>query len=114
MPVYHVLHIAGLITLFLGFGCILGGNYRTGMKWHGIGLLIMLVAGFGMLARLGLMTSLPAWVWIKMGVWLVIGFLPVLAKRQVLPNGIVVLLAVLCAVVAATLGYPVSRAALGL
>jgi len=110
---YHVLHIAGLITLFIGFGAMLGSDSKTAMKWHGIGLLIMILAGFGMLAKLGLMASLPTWVWIKMGVWLALGALPVLAKRQVLPKGVVVLIAVLLAVTAASLGYPVSRAALG-
>ena len=110
---YHVIHIAGLITLFIGFGALLGANYKSAMKWHGIGLVIMLVAGFGMLAKLGIMKSMPSWVWIKMGIWLALGALPVLAKRKVLPVGVVVLIAAILAVCAASLGYPGSRAALG-
>lgn len=110
---YHVLHIAGLLTLFIGFGALLGSNYKAAMKWHGIGLVIMIVAGFGMLGKLGLMKSLPTWSFIKMGIWLAMGALPVLAKRKVLPHGAVVFIAVLLAIFAATLGYPVSRAALG-
>ena len=111
---YHVLHVAGLISLFIGFGAMLGSDSKTAMKWHGIGLVIMLVAGFGMLGKLGLMKSMPTWVWIKMGIWLALGALPVLAKRQVLPKGAVILLAVLLAVAAASLGYPLSRAAWGM
>lgn len=110
---YHVIHIAGLIMLFIGFGALLGGNTKTAMKWHGIGLVIMLVAGFGMLAKLGIMKSMPSWVWIKIGIWLALGALPVLAKKKVLPVGGVVLIAAVLAVFAACLGYPGSRAALG-
>lgn len=111
---YHVLHLAGLLSLFIGFGALLGSDTKTAMKWHGIGLVIMIVAGFGMLAKLGIMSSMPTWVWIKIGIWLALGALPVLAKRQVLPKGAVVLIAALLAVAAASLGYPLSRAALGL
>jgi hypothetical protein len=110
---YHILHIAGLLSLFIGFGAVLAGDSKKGMKWHGIGLVIMLVAGFGMLAKLGLMKSMPVWVYVKMGVWLVIGFLPVLSKKQVLSRGVVVLIAALLAAFAASLGYPETRLALG-
>lgn len=75
------------------------------MKWHGIGLVISLVSGFGMLAKMGIMGSMPVWVWIKIALWLVLGFLPVLAKRRVLSAPLVVLIAVIVGSVLAYLGY---------
>lgn len=39
---------------------------------HGIGLLLALVGGFGLLARLGVVHGgLPAWVIAKLGIWFV-------------------------------------------
>jgi hypothetical protein len=74
------------------------------MKWHGIGLLISLVSGFGLVAKLGLSYSAP-WLIVKMALWLVLGFLPVLARRKVLPAPVVLLLAIITGAVLAWLGY---------
>jgi hypothetical protein len=48
---------------------------------HGFGMLLVLVGGFGMLARMGI-HSFPLWVWIKLIVWLALGGSMVLAKRR--------------------------------
>lgn len=48
---------------------------------HGTGLLLVLVAGFGMLARLGL-SAAAGWVMIKLVIWLVLGGLAVLPYRR--------------------------------
>ncbi|HVS13316.1 MAG TPA: hypothetical protein VMV46_05305 [Thermoanaerobaculia bacterium] len=37
---------------------------------HGAGLLVILVAGFGALAKLGFGASFPGWVWAKAAIWL--------------------------------------------
>lgn len=113
LPSYHLIHIVGLICVFVGFGALLSSeSSRNAMKWHGIGLLISLISGFGMLAKMAKMLPPDApspymntWVLIKFGLWLVLGFLPVLAKRKVLPARIVVILAVVVGVVLAYLGY---------
>ena len=103
---YHILHLLGLIFVFIGFGGLLSSEgAKKAMKWHGIGLVISLVSGFGMLAKLGLMSAMPKWVWIKIALWLVLGFLPVLAKRRVLAAPVVVLIAALIGVGLACLGY---------
>ena len=57
---YKLLHVVGLLLLFLGMG---GQLLRSGSEperapkstaiLHGVGLLAMLVGGFGMMARLG-------------------------------------------------------------
>ena len=38
---------------------------------HGLGALLILVGGFGMLARLGFLhgANLPAWLWVKVVLW---------------------------------------------
>jgi len=102
---YHLLHLLGLILVFIGFGALFTPDSRRAMKWHGIGLLISLISGFGMLAKLGIFKSMPTWVWAKIGLWLVLGFLPVLSRRGILPARMVVLLAAAIGVVLAWLGY---------
>ena len=48
---------------------------------HGVGLLIILVSGFGMLARLGLNSGFPLWIWIKLALWVVVGACAMVPKR---------------------------------
>lgn len=106
LQTYHILHLAGLICVFIGFGGLLSSEgAKKAMKWHGIGLVISLVSGFGMLAKMGIMGAMPVWVWIKIALWLVLGFLPVLAKRRVLAAPVVVLIAVIIGAALACLGY---------
>jgi hypothetical protein len=47
---------------------------------HGVMLLILFVAGFGLMARGGFSFGAP-WVWIKLAVWLIFGLLPLFMKR---------------------------------
>jgi hypothetical protein len=79
---YNVVHIVGIILLMSA----LGGAAVYGMTaappetrrarrllaiFHGTGVLLILVGGFGMLARLGVMhgAGFPGWVWVKLVVW---------------------------------------------
>jgi len=102
---YHIAHLVGLILVFVGFGALLASETaKSAMKWHGIGLVISLVSGFGLVAKLGLSYTAP-WVLVKMALWLVLGFLPVLARRKVLPAPAVLLIAVVIGGVLAYLGY---------
>jgi len=106
LETYHLLHLIGLIFVFVGFGALFSPDHRaSAMKWHGIGLLISLISGFGMLAKMGIMASMPLWVWVKIALWLVLGFLPVLARKRVLAPAAVVLIAVVVGIVLAYLGY---------
>lgn len=107
LQVYHILHLVGMMFVFIGFGSLLSSEgAKSAMKWHGIGLLISFVSGFGMLAKLGVTAwPWPTWALIKIGLWLVLGVLPVLAKRRVVAAPVVVLLAVLVGVVLVWLGY---------
>ena len=46
---------------------------------HGVALFVILVSGFGMLAKLGY--GFPLWVWLKLVVWLLIGAAIALVRR---------------------------------
>ncbi len=106
LPFYHYLHVIGLILVFIGFGGLFSSEgAKKAMMWHGIGLVISIVSGFGMLAKLGIMGTMPVWAWIKIGLWLVLGFLPVLAKRRVIAAPLVVLIAAIAGAGLAYLGY---------
>ncbi len=89
---YKILHILGLSLVVLSLGGILlhvinggtkGSNgFRKGaMITHGVGLLLLLVAGFGMLAKLGI-HSVPGWVGGKLVIWLALGALAALAYKS--------------------------------
>lgn len=79
---YKLLHIVGIVLVMSALGAVAihalnGGTRATnGARrmiaiMHGLGVLVILVGGFGMLARLGVMhgTSFPGWLWVKLGVW---------------------------------------------
>jgi hypothetical protein len=83
---YKVLHLVGVMALFMGLGMGLltdSSGRKPGAMWHGIGLAVILVAGFGLLAKLKL--GFPVWIIVKLVIWLLLGALPVLAKRGVVP-----------------------------
>ena len=87
---YKILHIVGLLLVFLGLGGQLvgSGSGKFPAVLHGLGMVVLLVAGFGLLARLGASWPWAGWVWGKVVVWLVIGALPALHKKKVLPDQI--------------------------
>jgi hypothetical protein len=86
LSVYKVAHLFGVLLVFLGFGALVGdgNNRRTATIAHGLGLVIVLVAGFGALARLGIYgpSSWPLWIWLKLAIWLALGALVTVAKRS--------------------------------
>lgn len=50
---------------------------------HGIGLLLSLVGGFGLLARLGIVHGgLPGWVMAKLGIWILFAVLIGVVSRK--------------------------------
>ena len=79
---YNVVHIVGIALLMSSLGAIalhaLNGGLRRDNRartlvtvLHGVGLLLVLVGGFGMLARLGFRhgAMFPGWIVVKLGVW---------------------------------------------
>lgn len=105
LPVYNILHLVGVLFLCLGFFALISAKTaKKGMMFHGIGLLVLLVSGFGQLAKLGMTAHMPTWAIVKAVLWLALGVLPVLAKRQVLSRQVTVAIAFLFIAVAAYLG----------
>lgn len=89
---YKMLHILGLAYLLAALGAITfhaagGGNRdapgrKMAGRLHGVSLVVMLVSGFGMLARLGVSGGFPLWVWGKLVLWLVMGGVIALPYRK--------------------------------
>jgi hypothetical protein len=88
--IYHVLHILGILMLFMGYGAAIanalsGANAKNvrilAASTSGLGLLLMLVAGFGLIARL-YGNEFEIWMWAKFGIWLLFAVLIVAIKRQ--------------------------------
>ena len=110
LPIYHLIHLFAVTALFAGTGAALGGTDNPGVRkfgaiLRGVALLLLLVTGFGMLAKLQLMKALPVWVWLKLGIWVIAAVLPVFVKRKMLPGTAAVLIALALGAVAAWLGY---------
>lgn len=78
---YNVLHIAGIIGVFFALGGIFfhaanggtkEGSWRRGVAiMHGVGLVIIFVSGFGLLAKLKI--PFEGWVYAKLFIWFLLG-----------------------------------------
>ncbi len=91
--VYKVLHVFSVVLTFTVLGALAlhsanGGNRASNRSsrltgvLHGVGLLMILVAGFGLLARLGVSGGFPLWVWLKLIIWLLVGASAALIRRS--------------------------------
>ena len=87
---YQVLHIVGISMVFLGYGALLARSMaapenvsvrKLGSITSGIGLLLVLVAGFGLVAKLGYNYA-ETWILVKFTIWLLLGGLIVLINRK--------------------------------
>lgn len=59
------------------------GRRRRILAAHGVLGFVILLGGFGMLARLGITQglSLPGWIWLKLVIWGMLGVVPFIARR---------------------------------
>ena len=92
--VYKVVHLLGMFMLFTVLGGIALHAVNGGTKQSNIGrrfiaimhmlaLFVILLGGFGMLARLGLVQGiLPGWVLAKLAIWIVLPVLGTMAYRK--------------------------------
>ncbi len=94
LQLYKVLHIAGVLLAFAALGGAIlravadtrdgAPGRKLALTTHGVALLLILISGFGMLAKLALgpqQWGLPPWVWLKLLIWLVIGAAIALIRR---------------------------------
>lgn len=86
---YQIIHLVGIFMIFLAYGGLIirsatGSENkdirRLGAMTSGIGLVLSLVGGFGLLARLNY--GWPAWVLVKVAIWIALGGLIVLINRK--------------------------------
>jgi hypothetical protein len=93
IAVYKLIHVFSIMLLFTAFGGLLlaaRAGVQTGVSrklagiTHGIALLLILISGFGALARIGMSNPAiwPAWLWIKALIWLALGAVVVVIRRS--------------------------------
>lgn len=87
--VYKLIHFIGILMVFLAYGgLIVRAIYaptdsqlrRLGAITSGIGMVLILLGGFGLQARLGI--GWPGWFVTKFILWIVLGGLIVLINRK--------------------------------
>ena len=100
---YKVVHYLGIFLLLTALAARLGraAGFAAGAPtsgtappapdpWkrrlgitHGTALFLILLGGFGMLARLNIThgLGLPGWIWAKLGIWTVLGALILVVRR---------------------------------
>lgn len=85
----NFLHVSGVLLLFTGYGIIFaaakmdqirGAVWRSGQILAGVGLLLLFVFGFATMHTF----QWPAWGFGKLGLWVLLGVLPVLLRRRVI------------------------------
>jgi hypothetical protein len=86
---YKVIHLLGVLMIFLAYGgLIVRAVYaptdsqirRLGAITSGIGLVLVLVGGFGLQAKLHL--GWPTWFILKLAIWVILGAMIVLINRK--------------------------------
>ena len=89
--IYTLIHVIGIMALFTALGAVAASESKSckklGAMLHGIALLLILVSGFGMLAKLQI--SFTWWIMAKVVIWIVMGGMLAVAKRRILPCGTV-------------------------
>lgn len=91
---YQILHIFGIAMLLIAIGGVFvhaanspeknaNAVRRILLTMHGIGSFLILLAGFGLLAKLGEVSGFPAWLWPKLAIWLILSLAIVLPYRSV-------------------------------
>jgi len=83
---YKIIHLLAIISLFLSIGALLtlpeNKKKKNIMILHGLATLVLLVSGFGLIARLNL-HSFPMWIYIKLAIWLLLAVLvPILISKK--------------------------------
>lgn len=114
--VYKFLHLAAILALFLAVGGATVHAANRGLRsenaargvlaaLHGVSLLLILVGGFGMLARLGIKHDwlFPLWLWGKLVIWSLFAFAMILPYRRPRLAKPLILLAPLLGAIAAFL-----------
>jgi hypothetical protein len=91
---YNLVHIVGIVLVVsaLAGAAVLAhtrGDHESRVTrrllaiLHGAGAFLVLLGGFGMLARLGIVQGgFPGWIWVKLGIWVVVAAALMLPYRR--------------------------------
>src|SRR5262245_48509663 len=102
-PIYKLIHFLGLITVVGALVAAAMHGLRGGTKaddpyrkWtrvlHGVGMFLLVLGGFGLLARLGIAHGgFPNWVIVKLVLWVLFGAAIALPYRGKTPARIVLI-----------------------
>jgi hypothetical protein len=92
IAVYKNIHFIGIFMVLVALGGLLLHAINGGTKnhaWrkpvaitHGVGIFLVLLGGFGMLARMGILWSWPGWVTGKVVIWVILGGLIAVIFRK--------------------------------
>ena len=108
---YKVIHLFGMVLIFTSLGGLAAHAASGGTKesnssrrllgiGHGLGLVLMIVAGFGLLGLTGASMA-SGWVWGKLLIWLFMGAASALPYRsQAMARSLLLILPVLGALAA--------------
>ncbi|WP_309399748.1 hypothetical protein [Cerasicoccus maritimus] len=86
---YLVMHFAGILLVFLAFGSMIARSalQPDNVSWRkfgsitsGVGLLFLLVGGFGLLAKFNY--GFPGWAMVKFVIWLALGALTAIINKK--------------------------------
>ncbi len=84
--IYKIIHLAGVMALFTAMGSMISTTCDHAKKFsgilHGISLILILVSGFGMIAKYSY--GFPGWIIAKAVIWLALGGFLVVAKRKLI------------------------------
>ncbi|TVR64454.1 MAG: hypothetical protein EA422_06960 [Gemmatimonadales bacterium] len=112
---YKLIHYLGIFLLIavvglaLGRRSVLDGDDPLRRRWntiHAVALFVILLGGFGLMARIGVDHGepFPGWLWAKFGIWAVLGGTLLAARwwpsRSLALMGLIPVLAVLAGWVA--------------
>lgn len=110
---YRIVHLFCIMLIYLAFGALalsgLRGETRDSNPWHkriamlhGIGMLGLFVAGFGLLAKGE--HGFPTWIWAKFLIFAVFGGAVAVYARKPQFSGMMTVILALLGLVAALLG----------
>ena len=81
---YHILHVTSLLLLSgVGFAMVFAENRKPFQKFYGILSFLVLLGGFGLMAKLGYTFKENAWMAGKLLIWVLLSaVIPILLKRS--------------------------------
>lgn len=89
--VYKIIHLVGIVMALSALAALAftsaGGesnpaNRKVAVITHGVGLLLALVAGFGLMAKAGLGFGDNLWIIAKIVIWLIVGGLVTAVRKR--------------------------------